>query len=118
MHESIPNTIDYVEMPSRDLAQTKRFFAALFGWSFEDYGPDYASFNDGRTAGGFYKSEKTASVEAGAALVVFYRKDLEESRKKVIDLGGTITKEIFEFPGGRRFHFCEPGGGEFAIWSE
>ncbi len=47
MHESIPNTIDYVEMPSRNLAETKRFFSALFGWSFQDYGPDYAAFDDG-----------------------------------------------------------------------
>ena len=46
MHESLPNAIDYIEMPSRDLAGTKRFFAALFGWSFVDYGPDYASFDD------------------------------------------------------------------------
>jgi predicted enzyme related to lactoylglutathione lyase len=118
MHESLPNTIDYIEMPSRNLAETKRFFAALFGWSFEDYGPDYASFDDGRMAGGFFTSEKTATVNNGAPLIVFYHKNLGESRKKVVDLGGEITKEIFEFPGGRRFHFLAAGGGEFAIWSE
>ena len=55
MHESLPNTIDYVEMPSRDLAQTKNFFSALFGWSFQDYGPDYIAFDDGRFEGfGFH----------------------------------------------------------------
>ena len=118
MHESLPNTIDYVEMPSRDLAGTKRFFAALFGWSFVDYGPDYASFDDGRMAGGFFASSKTASVDAGAPLIVFYHGELEKMKTKVVDLGGKITKEIFDFPGGRRFHFSEPGGGEFAIWSD
>ncbi|MEP7015423.1 MAG: VOC family protein [Verrucomicrobiota bacterium] len=118
MHESIPKTIDYVEMPSRNLVETKRFFTGLFGWSFVNYGPDYASFDDGRMAGGFYVSEKTAPMEAGAALIVFYQKNLEDTLKKVVDLGGTIKKEIFEFPGGRRFHFVEPGGGEFAVWSE
>jgi len=118
MHESLPNTIDYVEMPSRDLAGTKKFFAALFGWSFVDYGPDYASFDDSRMAGGFFASSKTASVDAGASLVVFYHGELEKMKTKVVDLGGKITKEIFDFPGGRRFHFSEPGGGEFAIWSD
>lgn len=118
MHESLPNTIDYIEMPSRNLAETKRFFSALFGWSFVDYGPDYAAFDDGRMTGGFFVSAKTATVEAGAALIVFHQTNLEESRKKVVDLGGEITKEIFEFPGGRRFHFLAPGGGEFAIWSD
>ena len=118
MHESLPNTIDYVEVPSRNLPATKKFFGALFGWSFVDYGPDYASFDDGRMAGGFFSSEKIAGVDAGAPLVVFYQPDLEDTCAKVGDLGGEITKEIFEFPGGRRFHFREPGGSEFAVWSD
>ena len=118
MHESLPNTIDYVEIPSRDLAETKKFFTALFGWSFVDYGPDYASFDDGRMPGGFFSSEKTADVSAGAPLIVFYQPALEKARAQVVALGGRITKDIFEFPGGRRFHFCEPGGAEVAIWSD
>lgn len=118
MHESLPNTIDYVEVPSRNLPATKKFFAALFGWLFVDYGPDYASFDDGRMTGGFFASEKTADVSAGAPLVVFYHLELEKMRAKVVDLGGQITREIFEFPGGRRFHFREPGKSEFAIWSD
>ena len=40
------------------------------------------------------------------------------ARTKKFNLGGEITKEIFQFPGGRRFHFREPGGGEFAVWSD
>jgi predicted enzyme related to lactoylglutathione lyase len=118
MHESLPNTIDYIEIPSRNLAETKRFFAMLFDWLFVDYGPDYASFDDGRMAGGFFTSEKTAGVEAGALLVVFYHSELEKMYAKVVDLSGEITREIFEFPGGRRFHFREPGGSELAIWSD
>jgi predicted enzyme related to lactoylglutathione lyase len=118
MHESLPNTIDYVEIPSRNLVVTKKFFAALFGWSFVDYGPDYASFDDGRMAGGFFASEKTAEVSAGAPLIVFYQPELEKTCAKVVDLGGEITRDIFEFPGGRRFQFREPGGSELAIWSD
>jgi len=118
MHESLPNTIDYIEIPSRDLAKTKKFFSALFGWSFVDYGPDYASFDDGRMTGGFFSSEKNARVDSGAPLVVLYHPELEETHAKVVNLGGEITKETFQFPGGRRFHFREPGGGEFAVWSD
>src|SRR5207302_7246620 len=103
MHKSLPNTIDYIEMPSRNLAKTKEFFAALFGWSFVDYGPDYAAFDDGRMTGGFFTSSKTVGVDAGASLVVFYQPELEKTKKKVVDLGGEISKESFEFPGGRRF---------------
>ena len=118
MHKSLPNTIDYLEMPSKDLAATKNFFTGLFGWAFQDYGPDYAAFDDGRTTGGFFASEITSTAAQGAPLVVFYSPDLEQMSKDVARLGGKITREIFEFPGGRRFHFEAPGGGEFAIWSE
>ena len=118
MHESLPKTIDYIEMPSRNLAETKRFFSALWGWPFQDYGPDYAAFDDGRTTGGFFVSEKIADVAAGAPLLVFYHGDLAATQKRVVELGGRVVKEIFDFPGGRRFHFQEPGGGEFAVWSE
>jgi predicted enzyme related to lactoylglutathione lyase len=69
-------------------------------------------------AGGFFTSEKTAGVDSGGVLVVFYHSDLTKVLAEVKRLGGEITREIFEFPGGRRFHFREPGGGEFAIWSE
>jgi predicted enzyme related to lactoylglutathione lyase len=117
MHESLPNTIDYIEMPSNDLGATKDFFAKLLGWSFQDYGPEYSSFDDGRMAGGFFAA-KSASAEKGGPLIVFYSPELEKIRTAVVRLGGKITREIFEFPGGRRFHFEPPGGGEFAIWSE
>ena len=118
MHESLPNTIDYIEMSSRNLDATKGFFAGLLGWSFQDYGPEYCSFDDGRMTGGFFASEVTSTAGQGAPLIVFYSTDLETMAKNVARLGGRITRDIFEFPGGRRFHFEAPGGGEFAIWSE
>lgn len=118
MHQSLPRTIDYVEMPSRNLADTKRFFSGLFGWSFEDYGPDYAAFDDGRMAGGFFSAKETWSSATVCPLVVFYAENLEEMRGEVLRLGGPVTREIFAFPGGRRFHFQAPGTGELAFWSE
>ena len=104
MHQSLPNTVDYLEMPSTNLAATKEFFSGLFGWKFQDYGPDYSSFDDGRTTGGFFTSDVTSTVGKGAPLVVFYSPDLEKMAKEVPRLGGRIIRDIFKFPGGRRFH--------------
>jgi len=115
---SIPNTIDYVETPSRDLPKTKAFFTALLGWRFTDYGPDYVAFEDGRLNGGFFRSDKVSSIAAGATVAVIYTEHLEQLRDQAVKLGATLTKDIFSFPGGRRFHFTEPGGSEFAIWSD
>jgi len=107
--------IDYVEFPATDIEASKRFYGAVFGWNFTDYGPNYTSFHDGRVAGGFTMS--VAPVKGGA-LIVLYAKDLEATQRKVIAAGGKIVIETFEFPGGRRFHFSDPNGNELAVWSE
>ena len=110
--------INYVEFPSRDIEASKAFFASAFGWSFVDYGPEYTAFSNEGIDGGFYKSELTASSENGGALIVFYSNDLEKTQSKVEKAGGTILKPIFSFPGGRRFHFSDPNGNEYAVWSD
>jgi len=114
----VHETINYVEFPSRDVEATKRFFQAAFGWVFVDYGPDYAAFSGQGLDGGFFKSELAARTSDGSALIVFYSADLESTLGKVVAAGGEIVKPIFSFPGGRRFHFTEPSGNEFAVWSE
>jgi len=118
MHKSLPSTIDYIEMPSRDLAGTRQFFTELFGWRFEDYGPDYSSFDDGRMTGGFFTGDDISAISSASPFVVFYVENLERAAAEVERLGGRITRAIFDFPGGRRLHFTAPGTGEFAIWSE
>jgi uncharacterized protein len=110
--------INYVEFSSCNLKATKVFFEKVFSWVFTDYGPDYTAFSDEGLDGGFFTSDKSSSTSNGAALIVFYSNDLEATLKKVEQADGTIIKPIFSFPGGRRFHFTEPGGNEFAVWSE
>ena len=107
--------VDYVEFPAKDLAKAKAFYSQVFGWKFEDYGPEYTSFKDGRLAGGFFASDKAA---AGGPLLVIYSKTLEALEEKVKSAGGSIVKAIFSFPGGRRFHFTDPNGNELAVWSD
>jgi len=110
--------INYVEFPSKDLALTKQFFETIFGWTYTDYGPDYTAFAKQGIEGGFFKADKASKPQNGAALIIFYSKSLEETQAKIIKAGGKIVQEIFTFPGGRRFHFEEPAGNEFAVWSD
>ncbi|WP_440998514.1 VOC family protein [Fodinibius sp. SL11] len=110
--------INYVEFPSSDLLATKKFFKEVFEWSFKDYGPEYTAFSNSGLDGGFFKSSKHTAIENGSALVVLYSNDLEATQTKIQQSGGKITKSIFPFPGGRRFHFVEPGGNELAVWSD
>lgn len=110
--------INYVEFPAKELEATKAFFTEVFAWEFVDYGPDYTAFSDEGLDGGFFRAELSSSAQNGAALIVFYSKELEKTQSKIEQAGGTILQEIYEFPGGRRFHFAEPSGNEFAVWSD
>ncbi len=114
---NVHEKLNYVEYPANNLSQTKAFFENAFGWTFVDYGPDYTSFSDQGLDGGFFKSDLCSTTEKGAALLVFYSARLEATLEKVKAAGGKIVQPIFSFPGGRRFHFVEPSGNEFAVWS-
>ena len=107
--------IDYVEFSSGDMAASKGFLAQAFGWGFVDYGPQYQAFADAGMDGGI---DGTGQAAAGGALVILKTDDLEGAKARVESSGGVVTKAIFAFPGGRRFHFREPGGVEMGVWSE
>ncbi len=109
--------INYVEFPSKDIEATKGFFISAFNWSFVDYGSEYTAFSNEGIDGGFYKSDSTASTESRSALIVFYSNDLQKTQSKIEKAGGKIIRPIFLFPGGSRFHFCDPNGNEYAVWS-
>jgi predicted enzyme related to lactoylglutathione lyase len=108
--------LDYLELsaPGGSLDSVKAFYASVFGWSFTDYGPTYAAFDEG-IDGGFDAERGTAPAKP---LPVLYSENLEETFAAVEGSGATIVKPIFAFPGGRRFHFNDPAGNELAVWGE
>lgn len=112
----IHHQIDYIEISVRDLAASKKFYGAAFGWKFTDYGPDYAGIQSREgEQGGMRRAD---SVAKGGPLVVLYSENLESSLASVRSAGGRIVQEIFSFPGGRRFQFEDPSGNELAVWSQ
>ena len=115
MSENVENQINYIEIPARDLGVAKEFFGKLFDWTFEDYGPEYAGIRKGDGEAGGLRLDSTGST--GGPLVVLYSKDLDATFIRVREAGGRITKEPFEFPGGRRFQFEDPSGNELAVWA-
>ena len=109
------NHINYVEFKAKDLEKVKKFYTASFNWTFTDYGPTYIAFSESGLQGGF---EKTENEIVNGALVVLYHKNLDLIKNKIIESSGKISKDIFSFPGGRRFHFIDPAGNELAVWSD
>ena len=111
----VDQKIDYLEFPASNLDMVQGFYENAFAWLFTDYGPDYRAFTDGKMDGGFYKSELRSTASNGAVLVILFADQLEQIRERVLASGGAIIKEIFSFPGGRRFHFSDPHGNELAV---
>ena len=109
------NHIDYIEFKARNLERIKAFYTEVFNWKFTDYGPTYCSFDGSGVAGGFELFEKPV---VNGALIVLYHENLKAVTDKIEAAGGSITRNIFSFPGGKRFHFQDPGGNELAVWSD
>ena len=109
-----PTPMDYVEYVVLDIAKTKTFYGAIFGWTFTDYGPGYASFVDNGLGGGFTTS---GVPKPGGPLMVFHVDDLEATLVRAKSAGAEIVKPIFSFPGGRRFEFKDPDGYVIAAWT-
>jgi predicted enzyme related to lactoylglutathione lyase len=113
--EANDNRIDYVEFNVSSISASKDFYGKAFGWTFTDYGPDYCEFNDGRLRGGFTTE---GSRIPGGPLIVLHAVNLEATLQGILKAGGLLRRSIFDFPGGRRFHFSDPDGYELGVWSE
>jgi predicted enzyme related to lactoylglutathione lyase len=106
--------IDYVEFDVADVGRARKFYGEAFGWTFKDYGPQYCEFRDGRLTGGFAAGRARGP---GGPLVILYANDIADAQRRVEEAGGRIAKPVYDFPGGRRFHFTDPDGYELAVWS-
>lgn len=104
--------ICFVELPASDLPAARSFYADAFGLAFADFGPSYSCTLTGDVDIGL---QADASETTSAPLAVIAVEDLEASLDAVSKAGGVITKPVFAFPGGRRFHFRDPGGNELAV---
>ena len=112
--------INYIEFAATDVARAKQFYATVFGWNFEDWGPDYISFDQAKAGvhGGFRTAKPGETRGDAAPLVVLYSTDLKATEAAIVAAGGAIVVPTFEYPGGRRFHFSDGVGNVLAVWSE
>lgn len=112
------HTIDYVEINTDDLAASTAFYAAAFGWEFNDYGGEYAGIKDPRGEGEVGGINPGQPGGPGGPLVQLYSEDLAATESAVVAAGGTIVVPAFDFPGGRRFHFTDPAGNVLGVWTQ
>ena len=44
-HPAHHHKVNYVEFSSTDISKTKEFYGEVFGWTFQEWAPDYVSFS-------------------------------------------------------------------------
>ena len=112
--------VNYIEFTTSDIALSKRFYERVFGWNFQDWGPDYISFDKVSAGidGGFRTGDRQDNPPAITPLVVLYSQDLKKTEAAILEAGGDVVVATFEFPGGKRFHFSDGAGNVLAVWSE
>ncbi len=112
------NRLDFIEFPAATtdaLAATRTFFSEAFGWTFTPWADDYCDTRDSGIACGI---NADAAQRAEQPLAVIFASNLDAAHARVVAAGGEMTREIFGFPGGRRFQFRDPAGNEIAVWSD
>ena len=112
------NQITYIEIPVGNIADTKAFFTRVFGWQFTDQNGQYTCFHGAGVSGGFYQNPQTFTLAKGTPLLVIFSDNLSSTENEIRDAGGEISKNTFDFPGGKRFHFIDPNGNEFGVWGK
>lgn len=110
--QAVPPRIMFVELPASDIETSSRFYEQLFGWRMTAFGPSYACTLSGDVDLGLQADRTEATA---APLPVVQVADLERAAAAAQTLGARITKPIFGFPGGRRFHVVDPSGNEIAV---
>ena len=110
------HTIDYIEIGVADVAAAKAFYADAFGWTFTDYGPEYAGIHGPEGDGEVGGLNGQGARPRGGPLVLLWSADLDASVEAVTAAGGDVREGPYEFPGGRRFHFTDPSGNELGVW--
>jgi uncharacterized protein len=115
---SLHHKINYIQIPVKALASSTAFFKQVFGWSFVDYGDDYAGIVVAGIEGGLFSSDLQVSTKNGSVLIVLYSENLAKTQQAIIAAGGTVVVPEFDFLGGRRFHFAGINDNEYAVWSD
>ena len=95
----VHHAIDYIELMVTDLEAAKGFYATAFGWSFNDYGPDYAGIRSPDGEGEVGGLNPARAPRPGGPLVILYSDDLDATVSTVRVRGRPGDRGSLRVPG-------------------
>jgi len=109
--------ICHVEIASTDVEGSMAFLGGLFGWSFEEMGPNYRLFRPGEGPGGGIMKVEAPAGPGGVSMYIHVAK-IEETLERVPGLGGAVVRPRTAIDGGHGWYAIlrDPGGSEIGVW--
>jgi predicted enzyme related to lactoylglutathione lyase len=111
------NPFVHVELHTKDIAKSKKFYASMFNWKMEEIpGMDYTIIKVGEgTGGGMMKKPDPAIPDMWLPYILV--DDAAASTKKAKSLGATIATDVTEIPDMGWFSvIIDPTGAAFGLW--
>ncbi len=113
------HSIVHVEISSKDLEGTIKFYGELFGWQIQAMPEmNYALFQTSDEMGGGFSPVDNQTYKAGDVIVYVSTDDVEASLAKAESLGGKKLMGKTEVPGFGWFGmFLDPTGNRIGLWT-
>lgn len=111
------NPFVHIELQTRDMAKSEKFYRSLFDWKLEEIpGMDYTIIKVGEgTGGGMMKNPVPGAQDNWLPYILV--DDVPTSTKKAQNLGATICKGVTEISGIGWFSvLSDPTGAVFALF--
>lgn len=116
-----PGSPVWVDLGVPDLQAVRGFYETLFGWEFEDMGPDFAHYhmvtNGGAPVGGAMGQLESEAEQPAAWTVYLKTEDIERSLTDTAAAGGNVIVPAMPMPGlGSMGIVTTPGGEGLGLW--
>ena len=110
----------WADLTTPDIDGAKRFYGALFGWTFRDVpgGPNYSlALQDGQPVAGLFQKALTAGQSQQPAWLTFLAvRDVDAAQEAATRLGGSVLIKPHDYPQrGRQAILADPEGAVFAV---
>jgi hypothetical protein len=105
--------ISYLQLPSRDVAESAKFYAEVFGWKFV---PDYPDSFDapGGLIGALHTDHSPASL--GGPVLWLFVDDINKALGLIPSLGGRIVDPLNSDGPRLQATFEDPAGNVMGVW--
>jgi len=111
------NPFVHIELRTRDVAKSKKFYSSMFNWKMRGLpGMDYTVVEVGEgTGGGIMKKPKSRGPDNWLPYILV--DDVAASTKKAASLGASVAEDVTEVPDMGWFSvIVDPTGSAFGLW--